>query len=315
MDDIDISEPFDTDESEYFCDSNTIPSSDDSEKLYPSSQLTVVQCLAILFTWFCSYPGISKEAFSRLLYLLNSFLLPTCNILPTSYQKARVASKHFLVPAQEYDCCINDCIVFRKCAEGDFKHLSSCPKCGEARYQPCSKIARKKFKYIPLVPRFKRMFGNEIASQLLQSHQQENPTEIVSDLHQSPAWKSRYDVTGPFQGDPRGISLSLCADGTNPFSKERVVYSMWPITLSILNLPRQIRNLPGSIILAGIIPGKSEPQNMDPYMEILVDELCSVNGLELYDSYRNEKFQLKVDLLLHILDYPGQNKLFHCQGK
>jgi len=159
------------------------------------------------------------------------------------------------------------------------------------------------------------MFGNEIASQLLQSHQQENPTEIVSDLHQSPAWKSRYDVTGPFQGDPRGISLSLCADGTNPFSKERVVYSMWPITLSILNLPRQIQNLPGSIVLAGIIPGKSEPQNMDPYMEILVDELCSVNGLELYDSYRNEKFQLKVDLLLHILDYPGQNKLFHCQGK
>jgi len=104
MDDIDISEPFDTDESEYFCDSNTIPSSDDSEKLYPSSQLTVVQCLAILFTWFCSYPGISKEAFSRLLCLLNSFLLPAGNILPTSYQKARVAIKHFLVPAQEYDC-------------------------------------------------------------------------------------------------------------------------------------------------------------------------------------------------------------------
>ena len=72
---------------------------------------------------------------------------------------------------------------------------------------------------------------------------------------------------------------------------------MWPITLSILNLPRQIRNLPRSIVLAEIIPGTTEPQNMDPYMEILVDGLCSVNGLELYDSYRNEKFQLKMDLL------------------
>ena len=70
------------------------------------------------------------------------------------------------------------------------------------------------------------------------------------------------------------ILVESLSDGTNPFSKEKVAYSVWPITLEILNLPHQIRRLPRSIMLAGIIPGKSEPQNLDPYIEILVDELC-----------------------------------------
>lgn len=136
--------------------------------------LQVVQSLALLFSWFCSFPGISKEAFSRLLYLLNTFLLPAGNTLPTSYLKARAAINHLLVPAMEYDFCVNDCIIFRKSAERNFSDLSSCPKCDEPCYYPCSKIVRKKFnKYIPLAPRFQRMFANKKVSELLQSHKQE----------------------------------------------------------------------------------------------------------------------------------------------
>ena len=100
----------------------------------------------------------------------------------------------------------------------------------------------------------------------------------------------------------------------NPFSKEKVTYLMWPIVLSILNLPRHIRYSPGSMLLVGIIPGRTEPNNMDPYLDILVDEIIEMNGSQLYDSYRKEHFQLNVDILFHILDYPGQNKVFHCQG-
>ena len=101
--------------------------------------------------------------FSRLLYLLNTFLLPAGNTLPTSYLKARAAINHLLVPAQGYDCCVNDCIIFRKSAERDFSDLSSCPKC-----------------------------------------------------------KSKYSDDGPFHGDPRGISLSLCTDGQTHSQKKRL---------------------------------------------------------------------------------------------
>lgn len=144
---------------------------------------------------------------------------------------------------------------------------------------------------------------------------EESDSGIVRDLHQSAEWKSIYDQNGLFQGDPRGLSFGFCTDGMNPFSKEKVTYSMWPITISILNLPRPIRLTAGSMLLMGIIPGRSEPQNIDPYIDVLVDELLQLNNSRLYDSYRNEHFQLKVHILQHVLDYPGQNKVFHCQGK
>ena len=49
---------------------------DISEKLYPSSKFTVMKSLALLFSWFCSSPCISKESFGGLLNILNKFILP-----------------------------------------------------------------------------------------------------------------------------------------------------------------------------------------------------------------------------------------------
>lgn len=267
-------------------------------------------------------------------------MLPANNKLPNSYPQARKAIKSLLVPVKEYDCCPNDCIIFRNCSEGSFESLIDCPKCGSERFHPHTRVARKKFKYLPLAPRIKRMFANKNVSELLQAHEGEhtNSTTIaheeehtvsstiaheeehtnsttIADLHQTDTWKSIYSLTGHFKGDPRGICLSFCTDGTNPYSKEKISYSMWPITLTILNLPFRIRNLPKSILLAGIVPGKSEPKNIDPYIEILVDEIRSFNDVQCYDAYLEEHFDMKIDILFHILDYPGHNKLFHCVGK
>ena len=90
---------------------------------------------------------------------------------------------------------------------------------------------------------------------------------------------------------------------------------MWSITLTILNLPRHLRNLVGSMLLVGIIPGKSEPKNFDPYIDVLLDELEQISGSDTYDGYHEATFQMKAELFLHVLDYPGHNKLFSCQGK
>jgi hypothetical protein len=265
---------------------------------------------------FCSSPGTSKESFSRLLKVLNGFILPDGNSLPSSYREALSVIKHLIIPVQKHDCCINDCIIFRDCQEGNFKELSECPECNEARYHPGSEVARKVFKYIPLEPRLKRMFRNQKVSSDLQSHLTSNTsTTCISDIHQSQPWMSMYHAAGPFQGDACGISLSVCTDGMNPFSKEKVAYSMSPIVLTILNLPRHTRNLPGSMLLVGIIPGNKEPSNMDPYLDILVDEILSLNGSTFYDGYQKETFKLHIDILLHVLDYPGHGKVFHCQGK
>lgn len=301
-----VSEDFDLLSYEQIC---------EGEDLYQSSSITVTKALGILFSWFCSSPGISKNAFSRLLYLMKNFLLPEQNCLPSSYEKALEKIKQFLVPIQKYHCCVNDCILFRNCKDGKFEDMECCPKCMEPRFQSHSKIPRKVFKYVPLGPRLKRMFSYEKTAKDLQIHMTaDTSSSIVSDIHESNFWKEQYSTTGPFQGDPRGISLSFETDGMNPFSKEKVVYSMWPIIVTILNLPRILRNLPGSMLLMGIIPGRAEPKNLDPYLCLLVDEIETLNGLSFYDAYRREHFSLKVDIMLHVLDYPGQNKVFHCQG-
>ena len=58
----------------------------------------------------------------------------------------------------------------------------------------------------------------------LQSHITAITSDTISDIHQSTAWKMRYGDRGPFQGDSRGISLSICTDGMNPFERKSCIF-------------------------------------------------------------------------------------------
>lgn len=129
----------------------------------------------------------------------------------------------------------------------------------------------------------------------------------MSDIHHSPMWNEAYSDDGVFKGDPRGIALGICADGVNPFSHLRTTYSMCPIVLSLLNLPRKVRHNFGNLLLVGIVPGngRQEAKSIQPYLEILVDELISLSNATIFDAYQRADFKLKVEILLHILDYPG----------
>ena len=69
------------------------------------------------------------------------------------------------------------------------------------------------------------------------------------------------------------------------------------------------------MLLAGIIPGPKEPQNTDPYIELVTEEIIKLNYTEMYDAANDESFKLQVNVALYILDYPGHNKVFHCQGQ
>ena len=136
------------------------------------------------------------------------------------------------------------------------------------------------------------------------------------DLHDSPMWRSAYSDTGIFKGDSRGIALGLCTDGVNPFSHLRCTYSMWPIVLSLLNLPRDVRHNFQNMLLVGIIPSNhgKEAQSIRPYFEVLVDEILYLQDATLYDAYRKANFNLKISILLYILDYPGVGKVFKVHG-
>ena len=156
---VNLEEPFEFDPHCGYT-SNPEEATGSGEKLYPSSNVTLIQALAMLFAWFSSFPGLSKEAFNRLFYLLHTFLLPPGNNLPSSYYKAHNIITKRIVPIQQFDCCVNDCVLFRDSASGKYSSMTVCPKCGEGRYEPYSKTARKRFKYVPIQSRLRRMFEN-----------------------------------------------------------------------------------------------------------------------------------------------------------
>ena len=292
-----------------------------SEMLYPGSSVTKLQAISMLTSWFALHPGISKTAFNRLLHLLHTHILPTGNTLPKRYHDAHNHLKNLLTPTVEYHCCINDCIVYRDSESGNYAQLNEYPKCHEPRYKSgTDKIPRKRFIHLPLETRLRQIFSQSVTSQLIQQHRSEAYTQtstsptVVHNLHESRAWKQWYGQDGIYDGDERGVMFGLCTDGLNPFSKEKVTYSMWPIIVFPVNFPTHVRKLSSSKMLAGIIPGPKEPQNINPYLEVVADDMASLNGVEMYDGMTKDVFTLKANLLLYVLDYPGQNKVFHCQG-
>ena len=288
---------------------------DNGPKLYAGARVTNDQAIYMLVSWFSSYPGISKSAFSRLLYILNAFILPTENNLPQTYDNLQKKIKPFLSPIVDYHCCVNDCVVFRDSDSGKYSKLLKCPMCNEDRYEHGTKIPRKRFKYLPLENRVRRLFADPKTSKLLQNHTSSTCTSnIASDIHHSEAWKSLYSSTGIFTGDSRSLSFAVCLDGLNPFSREKNSYSTCPIILTILNLPPYVRRQAGSMMLTGLIPGPREPKNTNPYVDVLVDDIMHLNTLTIHDGYKQDTFSLKANIVLNIFDYVGQNKVLQCQG-
>lgn len=294
-------------------DSNQYVSGPATTPLYEGAGITLLEAIAKHLLWFTEHPGTSKLALTSILELQHHHILPHGNILPDSYRSAMKLVNDFLIQPLVFDVCPNDCIIFR----GDAAYMENCPHCGANRYKPTGKeIPVRRFYYLPIGPRLERIFGTSNFAQLIQAHRVSLGPSTMFDVHDSPVWKSAYSDTGIFKGDPRGIALGLCTDGVNPFSHLRCTYSMWPIVLSLLNLPRDTRHNFQNMLLVGIIPGNNgkEAHSIQPYLEVLVDEILHLQDVQLYDTYRQANFNLKVSILLYILDYPGIGKVFNVHG-
>ena len=71
-----------------------------------------------------------------------------------------------------------------------------------------------------------------------------------------------------------------------------------------------------NILLVGIVPGNEgkEAKTLDPFLEVLVDELLEISSSTLYDAYLGAPFKAKASILLHVLDYPGISKVLGVVG-
>ena len=87
--------------------------------------------------------------------------------------------------------------------------------------------------------------------------------------------------------------------------------------VSLLNFPEDMRRSLGGTMIVGIVPptvknGKrgGEP-DIDAYLEVFVDELIQMGDTSLLLSHKRAPFDVKVRLVLFLLDFPGMAKVFH----
>ena len=85
------------------------------------------------------------------------------------------------------------------------------------------------------------------------------------------------------------------------------------IYLTILNLPRDGRYKIENTVLVGLIPGPSEPKRINPFLNLLVDELLHLwEGVPV--SSESHTFTLRAMLMCFISDVPATRKICGFPG-
>ena len=107
---------------------------------------------------------------------------------------------------------------------------------------------------------------------------------------------------------PHNFAFTINLDWFQPFKHS--TYSIGAIYLTIMNLPRNIRNKPENVILVGLLPGPSEPSNINRYLEPFVNELNELwQGKELKIYNVSGTRLVRCALLCASCDLPAGRKL------
>ncbi|KAA0033998.1 transposase [Cucumis melo var. makuwa] len=164
---------------------------------------------------------------------------------------------------EKIHACPNNCCLYRK----EFANVTECPECGKSRWKNVKdrneerkKIPSKVIWYFPPIPRFKRLFRNIECAENLTWHASEKiEDDKLRHPADSPAWKLVNFKWPDFGSEPRNLRLALSTDGVNPHG------------------PKQ--------------PGDDIGTYLAPLIEDL--KLLWKNGVECYDAYREEVFNLR----------------------
>ena len=283
-----------------------------TEKVSTTSSKTVLELVFEIARDFVFTPSASQKGVTSRLKTFRSTFDNISSRLPTDFDGMLKFLEPFLLPITKFHVCPNDCVIFRK----KYAYEKVCPKCGSERYKKDGKTALRNFSYIPLVPRFRRLFRSKKTADLIKDHLKKTPCiDKLCDIHDSPMWKSWFSDDGEFKGNENSIALSLCLDGVNPFSALKTDYSFMPIEMCIENFPPMLRKTGAGIFVSGIIPGNGtgEAKSLQPYMEILVDELMALQECNMKD-YRGNDLTVSVKCLRYILDFPAIGKVLNLPG-
>ena len=115
-----------------------------------------------------------------------------------------------------------------------------------------------------------------------------------------------------FGEESRNLRLALSTDGMNPHGIQSISHSTWPVIIMIYNLPPWLCMKRKYMMLSMLISGPKQPGNdIDVYLKPLIEDLKILweTGVEVYDGYRKESFNLRAMLFGTINDFPAYGNL------
>ncbi|XP_006601584.1 uncharacterized protein [Glycine max] len=167
--------------------------------------------------------------------------------------------------------------------------------------------------YLPIIPRFKRLFANAHDAKNLSWHSNDRKSDgLLRHPADSPQWKTIDHLYPEFGYEPRNLRLALASDGMNPYGSLSSNHSSWPILLMIYNLPPWLCILREYIILCMMIAGPRKPGNdIDVYLMPLIEDLKQLweEGVDVWDANMQQTFRLRTMVFCTINDFPAYGNL------
>ncbi|XP_021762530.1 uncharacterized protein LOC110727272 [Chenopodium quinoa] len=159
----------------------------------------------------------SDTGFTSLLTLLCD-MLPDGNELPKSFYYAKKLMCPFGLEYKKIHACSNDCVLYRN----KYEELEDCPRCGMSRYKRKSCNAGMKGSpakvlwYLPIIPRFKRLFSIPKDAKNLRWHAEgRKKNGLLKHPADSPDWKNIDMKFRAFGDENKGHkACPICIDDT-----------------------------------------------------------------------------------------------------
>nr|GEU79551.1 hypothetical protein [Tanacetum cinerariifolium] len=180
---------------------------------------------------------------------------------------------------------------------------------------PRKKVPKKVLRYFPIIPRLQRLYKSSHTAKEMTWHATGKCTEPGKMQHpvDGKAWKDIDTKYSDFAAETRNVRLGLAADGFNPFGNLSQSYSMWPVILTIYNLPLWLCMKESYFMLTLLIPGpKSSGKDIDVYLRSLIDDLkvlWAKPSVETINVATGLKFNMRAMVLWTINDFPARSSL------
>ena len=211
-----------------------------------------LQAATRLLNWKSEF-NITESAYNQLLPIIQD-MLPDNHHLVGNFYETKKLLKKLALPKEKIDACKNHCMLFYK----DDSCLTNCRVCGESRYKSGrNHVPNLVLTYMPIAPRLQRLYMCKKTSKEMTWHY-DHQTELGKMVHPSDgeAWK-HFDLKDPvFAEEIRNVRLGLCTDGFSPNNSNSTPYSLWPVFLTIYNLPPWMALKDSYVKVAMVIPGK-----------------------------------------------------------